>query len=139
MTVDEINAALASALPLRPPTFHSGTSARQKIDALEEYLLHSAFVAAELEEALHWTDALIAHFADKIARIEGYQPLLPAKRTERITQADINAAKRQVDPESFELGAGLKQSRESLRRQIERLRFEEQWVVSRAYSMISGS
>ena len=138
MNIEEIKGALAEALPLRPPTFN-GEGPREKIGALEDYLLGSAVVAAELEEALHWLDALVTHFAAQIDQISGYEVALPRKTRDRMTKDDILAAKRVVDPTSFDAGAEAKQLRVSVLRQIERLRFEEQYVVSRAYTMIAGA
>lgn len=142
MTEDEIRATLAKALPMRPPRFgpNGGTpiGASAKISAMEDYLMESAYVAAELEEALHWADALVAHFAERIKKMTGYEVALPRKPRDRITQADIDHAKRLTEPTSFELGAEFKQLRTSILRQIERLRFEEQWVLSRGYTLITG-
>jgi hypothetical protein len=140
MDIDEIKAAINDALPLRPPKWDKldPPHPREKIELLEDYLLRSAYAQAELEEALHWLTGLVEHFKDKVAAIEGYEVALPNKRGDRLTQADINAAKRTVSPEVFECGAEARLLRETVLRQIERFRFEAQWVASRAYSMISG-
>jgi hypothetical protein len=137
VTHEEIKLALTDSLPLRPPRFAHDTPGRQKVSELEDYLLESAYRHAELEEALHWTMALIEHFKEKIENITGYEIALPRKPRDRITQADINAAKRTVDGTSFELGAEMKQLRDSILRQIARFEFEKE-VVSRAYSFITG-
>jgi hypothetical protein len=137
VNVDEIRGALAGALPLRPPTFN-GEGPREKVGALEDYLLGSAAAAAELEEALHWLEALVAHFATQIDQMTGYEVALPRKTRDRLTKDDILQAKRIVDATPFDAGAEAKQLRASVLRQIERLRFEAQWVISRAYTMIAG-
>jgi hypothetical protein len=143
LTMENLKARLQGALKLRPPKFEyegaDRTPTREKIDLLESYLLESAFVRAELEEALHYLASLVAHFKRKVDEITGFEALLPSKPRDRLTNADVNAAKRRVDPVSFECGAEAKQVMDSTLRQIERLAFEEQWVISRAYSMISGS
>lgn len=144
MDMEDIKGVLHTALPMRPPRFTPAEGAiapsgGQKAAALEDYLLESAFVRAELEEALHWLDSLMAHFKSKIEQMTGYEALLPRKPQDRITQADINTAKRGLDPTTFDAGSEVKQLRASVLRQIERFEFEAQWVVSRAYSMISGS
>lgn len=144
MDVEDIKAALHTALPMRPPRFRPeegaiAPSGGQKAAALEDYLLESAFVRAELEEALHWLDSLVAHFKAQVEQMTGYEALLPRKPQDRITQTDINTAKRGLNPVIFDAGAEAKQLRASVLRQIERFEFEAQWVVSRAYSMISGS
>jgi hypothetical protein len=101
-------------------------------------LLETAYLGAELEEALFWLDGLVAHFTEKIDRMTGYEVALPRKPKDRLTQADITAAKRTVDPTSFDAGAEAKQLRASALRQIDRFRFEAQWTISRAYTMLSG-
>lgn len=141
MDIEDIKGALNRALQLRPPKWdpREPSPPREKVAKLEDYLLESAYAAAELEESLHWLNSLVAHFTAKVEQITGYEVALPRKPRDRITQADINTAKRTVDPVTFDAGAEVRQLIESTRRQIERLRFEEQWVISRAYSMISGS
>jgi len=144
MKIEDIKMALAIALPMRPPTFplQNGNlplAPAEKVAALEDYLLESAHQAAELEEALHWLDALVAHFQAQIDQITGYEVALPRKTRDRLTKDDILQAKRVVSPTAFDAGAEAKQLRTSVLRQIERLRFEEQWVVSRAYTMIAGT
>jgi hypothetical protein len=140
---DEIREVLVRALALRPPRFETNggppVGASAKVAALEDYLLDSAVLGAELEEALHWCDVLTNQFAKQIENMTGYEVALPRKSRDRITQADIAAAKRVVDPVAFEIGADMKRLHVSLVRQIDRLRHEHQWVVSRAYTFITGS
>lgn len=140
MTIEEIKAALATALPMRPPKWEKDDPPRgpEKVELLENYLLDSAYARAELEEALHWLDSLVAHFVGQVEQITGYEALLPSKPSSRITQQDVNAAKRKVSPTIFDAGAEARQLRTSVERQIKRFEFEEQWVLSRAYTMISG-
>lgn len=138
MDADEIKAAVNTALPLRPPRWDEHLPPARKIAELEDYLMTTAFAQAELEEARHWIDLLVKHFKKQVDDMTGYEPLLPAKRSERITKDDILQAKRRTDPLAFELGAEMRQLQVTTARQIDRLRFEAQWVVSRAYSLISG-
>lgn len=142
LDIEDIKGFLHNAVRLRPPRFEYGetdaTPPREKIEALENYLMESAYAAAELEECLHWLSAVVAHFKRVIENLTGYEAALPGKSRDRLTQADINRAKRIVDPASFDAGAEARHLQESCLRQIERLRFEEQWVISRAYTMISG-
>jgi hypothetical protein len=138
MDIAEIRAALTAALVMRPPMFMDGEGPREKVAALEDYLLSSAYVAAGLEEALHWLSALGAHFAAQVDQITGYEVALPRKTRDRITKDDILLAKRVVDPATFEAGIEAKALRASVLRQIERLRFEEQYVISRYYTMVTG-
>lgn len=138
LDIDGIKGILHNAVRLRPPKWQDPTMTREKIEALENYLLESAYAAAELEECLHWLSAMVAHFKRVIDNMTGYEAALPSKSRDRLTQADINRAKRVVDPVSFDAGAEARHLQESCLRQIERLRFEEQWVISRAYTMITG-
>lgn len=134
-----IKDALLKALKLRPPVFESDLPGRSKVSELEDYLLSTAWLRAELEEALHWVDLLMANIKAQVEEITGYEVLLPAKSRDRITQQDIVAAKRRTVPEVFEMGAEVKQLRVSIVRQIDRFEHEAQWVISRAYTMVSGS
>lgn len=142
MTIEEIHKALGGALAMRPPVFRRNgdtpVQPKVKIEAFENYLLESAYVAADLEEAIFWLEGVVTETAERIEKITGYEPALPRKTRDRITQADVLGAKRVVDPEAFDLASDAKQLRASVLRQIDRLRFEEQWVVSRAYTMVTG-
>lgn len=141
LDIEDIKRTLHTALRLRPPKWdpeEDSPPAREKIEQLENYLLESAFQRAELEEALHWLTALVAHFKRLVDNLTGYEVALPSKSRDRMTNADVLKAKRTVAPTTFEAGAEAKQLMESTLRQIDRLAFEEQWVISRAYTMISG-
>lgn len=138
LDIEQIKATVNAAVGLRPPRFPDGESPRVKVSALEDYLLESAWHAAELEEALHYLTATVAALKAQVEQLDGYEVALPRKAQDRITQTDIMTAKRAVAPAVFDAGAEAKQLTETTRRQIERLRFEEQWIISRAYSMISG-
>ncbi len=139
MTADEIKSAVMTAVELRPPKFEQGTAPRTKIEALEDYLLGAAHAQAELEEALFYIDGVITQMAKTVEDMTGWEALLPPKPRDRITKEDIARAKRLTEPVVFELGAEMKQLRGAALRQIDKLRFESQWVISRAYSMVSGS
>lgn len=134
---------LARAMRARPPKFPTNsdrpTPPAVKVSALEEYLFETAYLGAELEEVLFALEGLVTYFADQIDRMTGYEMALPRKPKDRITQADITTAKRTTDPVSFDAAAEAKAMRGGVQRQIERFRFEAQYVVSRGYSMISGS
>jgi hypothetical protein len=143
MNIEEINRALGMALAMRPPRWAPNgatpVGASHKVSQLEDYLMESAYVAADLEEAIFWLEGAIAESGEKIERMTGYEVALPRKTRDRLTQADVLNAKRTVDPDTFGIHDDAKRLRASILRQIERLRFEEQWVISRAYSLISGS
>jgi len=136
--IDQIRQAVHDAVKLRPPKFEEGEHPRNKVTAFEDYLLQSAWTRAELEECVFWLDATIAQLKAKVEQMTGYEALLPRKPQDRITQADIVTAKQKMDGPTFEAGAEAKHLREHARRQIARFEFEAQWVISRAYTMISG-
>ena len=141
MEIEKIQATVGWALSLRAPKWEQNNgrvAPATKIAALEDYLLESAYCAADLEEALWWLDGRLNDFQRQIDQMTGYEVALPRKTRDRITKDDILHAKRIIDPATFDAGAEAKLLRQTILRQIERLRFEEQWVVSRAYSMISG-
>jgi hypothetical protein len=140
VNVEEINAVIDRALTARPPKWEDErTPPRVKVSELEDYLMASAYLAAELEAAHHWLSKAIDDATDVIAEMHGYEALLPSKPRDRITAADHLAAKREANPDPFLAGAEAKRLRATVLRQIDRLKFEAQWVISRSYSMISGS
>lgn len=137
--IEEIKQAVHDAVKVRPPTNDDERLPPQaKVSLFEDYLLRSAWMRAELEECVFWLDATIAQLKATVESMTGYEALLPRKPQDRITQADINAAKAKVDPPTFEAGAEAKHLRAHALRQITRFEFEAQWVISRAYTMISG-
>lgn len=139
MTYEEIKGTLLLALKMRSPKFEVGTPVGDKVKSIEDYLLESAFMQGELEECLHWLDWTIAELKNKIETMTGYEAALPRKPQGRITGADVLAAKRRVDPPTFEAGTEAKQLRTSVVRQIDRFRFEAgQGPISRSYTVISG-
>jgi hypothetical protein len=140
MTEDEIRLVLAQALTMRSPRFEDGTGAKEKISSLEDYLLESAYMQGELEEAYHYLTYSIAHLKREIEEMTGYEAALPSRPAGRHTQADHLAAKRIAAPATFEAGAEARQLMESVKRQIDRFRFEAgQGPISRAYTLITGS
>lgn len=139
MTIEEIRDVLARALPMRPPTFSDGTlPASRKIETLGDYLLESAYMQAELEEAYHYLSFTVETLKAKVERMEGWEAALPSG-SGRPSQAAVLTAKRIVDPATFEAGAEARQLRDSVKRQIDRFRFEAgQGPISRAYTLITG-
>lgn len=138
MTIEEIEAVVQRAVAMRPPRPREDYPPSQKIADMEDYLLESAFVHAELEEALHDLSALVKHFQGVIDRITGWEVALPnGKRGDRVTQADENRAKRQIDPTSFDAGGRARELRDTVYRQTARFEYEAK-VISRAYTLITG-
>lgn len=138
MTLEEIRAALATALALKPPRWTEDTPPAVKIGLIETYLMESAYSGAELEEAVHYLDFTMAQLRQKIEQITGYEAVLPSKAADRITKADVIAAKRTLDPVTFDAGAEARQIRESLVRQLDRYEREAKGY-SRLYTVITGS
>lgn len=139
MNIDEIRAAVGVALRMRPPRFEQGAGGAEKISALEDYLLESAYMQAELEEARHYLTYTVETLKQQIAEMTGYEALLPAKSQDRLTEADRNHAKAQAAPELFAAGKEARMLLETVKRQVERFRFEAgQGPISRAYTLITG-
>jgi len=137
MTTEEIEATLRAAVALRPPTWTPETAPAGKVDLIEDYLMRSAYSGAELEEAVAHLDATIALLLRQIEEMTGYEAVLPNKAGDRITKADVLAAKRQVYPAVFDAGAEARQLRESIVRQLYRYEREAK-TYSRLYTMITG-
>lgn len=145
MTVDEIREILGEAVTMRPPKFtpipdgEPSPTDRQKIDRLQDYLLESAWMQSALEEALFYLLNVIARLKGEIDGLTGWEAVLPNKPAGRLTQADVQSAKRIAAPEIYEAGAEAKQLVEAVKRQIEKFRWEAgQGPISRAYTMIVG-
>lgn len=136
MTIAEIEAALARALPMRTPRFEPTTAPGTKIAALEDYLLAAAFANGDLVEAAYWLDELVEHFKDQIEQMTGWQVALDGQPA-RATREQVLTAKRQVNPTVFEAGGHARRLRDAIRAQIVRFEREEK-VISRAYTLISG-
>lgn len=140
VTIDEIRGVLDEALVMRPPRRkdepEQGT--KEFVSRLEDYLLESAYARANLEEARHYLALTLEHLRTELAEMTGYEALLPRKPQERITEADRNRAKAVARPDLVGAGKDAKLLLESVNRQLQRAEFEAQWVISRAYTMISG-
>lgn len=138
MTIEEIEEIVGRAVELRPPRPREDYPPAQKVSDIEDYLLESAFVHAELEEALVYLSGLVKHFKGVIDDMTGWEVALPnGKRGDRITQADELRAKRKLDPASFDAGARARELRDTVYRQTARFEYEAK-VLSRAYTIIVG-
>lgn len=138
MNLAEIEDVLNRALPMRVPGGPTlGTSARERIAALEDYLLASAHINGELVEARHWLRELESTLTDQWEHLEGWEVGLRRPRA-KATKQDIQEAKVRSSPGIFEAGRKARRLRESVVDQI--ARFErEATIVSRAYTIITGS
>lgn len=137
MTLEQIEAALDGALPLRIPRFEPGLAARNKVALLEDYMLTSAIANGDLVEARHWLRRLEQDLGDRWDRIEGWEVVAPSKARNKLTVADMERAKRIVEPALFDARRKAQGLRLSIDDQIVRLEREER-VCSRAYTMIAG-
>lgn len=140
MNIEEIETALGGALKLRPPQRDKAMdeSRSQFVSRMEDYLLESAYAHAELEEALHYLLFAREKLREELEEVTGWEQHLPRKPADRITEADRNRAKALMYPQLFADGKQARMLIDSVKRQIDRFEWESQWVISRAYTMISG-
>lgn len=135
MDLAEARARLESALPLRVPLMDPNEAPRVRIEQLEDYILKTAYHRGELEEALHWVLEAGKVLRQRWDGVQGYQA---AVRGSRPTREQIDAAKAEIDPDTY---AALQEARflvESLKRQIARLGGSDYDAASRAYTLLSG-
>lgn len=137
MDLVAIEAALQAALVLRTPTFQPGARGREKINALEDYMLASASINGDLVEARHWLREIEQKLRDDWDHMQGWEVALTVPAS-RATKPQIQHAKITVSPQMFEAGRKATRLRESVVDQIARLEREER-VMSRVYTMISGA
>lgn len=136
MDLTEARRRLESALPIRIPLFDPNAQPRERIEALEDHILKTAWHRAELEEALYWTME-----AGKLLRAQwdGVRGHEVAVRGSRATKEQIDAAKAEIAPDVWE---GLQEARyltDHLKRQIARLGGSDYDAASRAYTMLNGA
>lgn len=137
MNLGEIEGVLGDALPLRSPVYDPTQRPRDRITALEDYMLRTANVCGALYEAKHWLAALEGTLADEWKNLDGWEYALKRPRA-KATKVEIDAAKAKASPGLFEAGRTARRLRESVVDQITRLEKEGD-RMSRAYSMESGS
>lgn len=136
--VHTIKDTLARNADVTMPRFHSGMEARDRVEALEDYLNLTAVTRAELEEARLWAHMALKELGDQWDRITGWGMHLPSSG--RQTKDDVIAAKREINPD---LHAALTEARflvERITEQIDRLgsRMGDDQVASRLYTLIAG-
>jgi hypothetical protein len=136
VTIEEIRATIEKSLPLRIPLFDPDTHPRVKMTALEDYILRTAHMRGELEEALHWAIEIGKQLRLDWDNHYGHQALL----TSKATQAQVIDAKRRTG--AGPVWDGMQEAKalvESLERQIRRLGGSDYDAASRAYTLMSGS
>lgn len=142
MNINEIRDTLAQALPLRVRRFDPDVPPREKVSRLEDYLLESAEHRGALVEARHWLREAEDVMRREIAALDGWEVFLPgrgAKPAGNPSKAHIEEAKERAAPALFDAAREVRKLRGSIDDQIDRLEFEAQFVISRAYTFISGS
>lgn len=127
--------SLARARSIRVPVFQRGTAPRVRVDALEEFMLVSAFHQGEMgEERLE--------LLDELRDFETEWRAIPAEKwaPHRVgtTLGSIDEAKAAVMPALWETITDKRWQIKRLSEEIDRLE-RDATKVSRAYTMISGS
>jgi hypothetical protein len=135
VTVEEIKRRLEAALPLRIPLKDPSASPRERVEALEDYLLKTAWHRAELEEALHWGIELGKTLKREWEAIQGWQATVGRKAT----KDQVDRAKRDINPGLWDALEEARTLVQSLQRQISRFGGSDYEAVSRAYTMLTGS
>lgn len=126
---DPLEMAVAMRLPVFPPD----TGARVKIDALESYILVSAFWSGEMNEERQVLMAAGATLQDQWDFLEGWEMLRQGK-----TDESINEAKRALRPDLWSQLQATRRRVKALAEEIDRL--ERDYVkASRVYTLITGS
>lgn len=134
MSPKEVRELLYRASKVMVPTFRGREmSGRQKIEELEDHLFIIARWRAQLEEARLWMQDARRELEDQWDEIEGWQAVADGKSK----QAMIDA-KRTIKPDIYD---GIRMAKfliERLSEQIRRLERDEEYAVSRGYTLISG-
>lgn len=138
MSPDEIRKLLHSAAKVMVPTFRREEgapipNARQKIDVLEDHIFVVARWRCLLEEARLYMHEGRRILEDEWDEIEGWETVATGKTKEAQVQA-----KRTIKPELYDGIRTAKFLIERLGEQIKRLERDEEYAVSRAYTMITG-
>lgn len=134
MIPDEVRELLYRASKVMVPTFRGREmSARQKIEELEDHLFVVARWRCQLEEARLWMQDARRKLEDEWEDIEGWQSAASGK-----TKQAMVDAKRTIRPDLYDGIRSAKFLIERLSEQIRRLERDEEYAVSRGYTLISG-
>ena|ERR1035437_5615929 len=124
---------LVTSYGLRIPLFEAGTMPRTKIDALESYLLLTAWTQGELAEERFRVLAELTTLEHEWSHMDGWQG---SQRTR--TELAVEDAKRKLRPELYDLLTERKWIVKRLSEEIDRLEGDAT-KVSRVYTFITGS
>ena len=136
MDLKEIESLLDDAMEMRVP--RETDRGRERIEALESYLLDVVYMNAELVEARHHLREATSALEAEWARLEGWEMHMGNKPRARWTKPEMQAAKLKANRPLYEAGRKAGRLRQSVDDQIERFEREER-NISRLYTMISGS
>lgn len=124
--------SVAAASKLRVPVFQRGTAPRQRVDALEEFLLLSAFHQGNMSEER-------LGLFDELRDLEDEWEVVADWEEHRVgtTIASIDEAKKVVRPRLWQEIRLKRWQVKRLTEEIDRLE-RDATKVSRAYTLISG-
>ena len=135
MQLEEIREVLDRATKMRMPQRHPDDGRALFIEQLTDYILKVAEMRGELLEARMHMEFAVELLDDKWAQVQGWQALAGAKPT----QAAIEEAKRQIDPETWQ---GIRDGRRMIERltvQVKRLAgMADDEAASRVYTLLTG-
>lgn len=127
--IDKLRAAAEQRIPRR----HPDESLAAHVEALESYMLESAWHQGELADERLRTHEALRELQEEWDHLTGWEPF---KRTK--TETAVEDAKRQLRPELYD---GIQKARwliARLNEQIARLDKDAE-RCSRAYTLVSGS
>jgi hypothetical protein len=134
---DEVRQLLYTVAKVKAPSFKGRDpkpNAGQKIEELEDHLFEIARWRCELEEARLYMHDARRELEDQWDEIEGWQAVAGKVKTKQ----DVVAAKKTIRPDLYD---GIRMAKfliERLSEQIRRLERDEEYAVSRGYTLISG-
>lgn len=139
MDVAAIRTTLFTAAKLRIPRFEEHESQGARIDKLESYLLSSAVVGGDLEEARLFCQQALHDLTKQWDHLQGWEIHLPASAKTRTGPA-IREAKRIFNPDLYDSIVEAQWLIARLSEQIHRLRkMGDDQVASRIYTMMGGA
>lgn len=140
MTTDQIRQTLYESAKLKMPTFvyrdngRPPTSAKDKIEALEDFILQTARWRAHLEQARLYAQDAVRLLEKQWAHMQDWEV---HRREGEKSVASIEDAKRQKDPDLYDSIQAGQSLVKDLSAQIRRLEHDDE-VASRAYTFVTG-
>jgi hypothetical protein len=141
MDITRVRTILFAAAQRRMPRFEDRDTDGMKIEKLETYLLSSAHVRGDLEEARLWMQQTLRDLDLQWRAIEGWELHLDRKRA--ATKEQLRQAKRMVGPSEAAIDDAMEEAKWLIARlteQINRLsHMGDDQVASRIYTLLAGS